>query len=456
MAGAKNGRRQPDPAGLFYWRDYFASGRVQRMSWPERGVYVHLLGRMFLSGDGWIGSDDDSLSIALGVRPGEVAGLVTDAVRECFVQRDDGKIANERMLEELSERESFRESQSEAGKRGAAKRWGKGGDPTPADGDPMATPFETDGESKGRHVSPMANDSSHPIPFHPNPTLKNPPASPGPPTDASASEPPPKAAGTSKRKRKPPRRRWRVVQADDGTLDVVGVDDQDLADDDAMGPDVDVPAFRRLRFAPRIVELGDKAPKDLRRAFYRPAIPERREPGGWLAREQAAAAEGRSPFARGASVDDVAARTDPKASNRITIEAFGDWPINRFGFDPDRDGEWFDIRRQERDGGERFYVSSTGWIAAEGAGATGAGLRKATLDEVFGLFAEPNRDADVANRWRIELAMAGERGRALAQKYATQMRAARSKEIGRLINGNGASGSSTAASSVGDVLNGKG
>jgi len=154
---AKNGRKQPLPSFQFYPGDYVGSGRVQRMSWAERGVYMHILCRCWQEG-GWLSLDEDSMSDALGCDPEEVADLITPRVLRAFAEDDEGRIASPRMLRELGVAEDFRERMAEAGKLGgkAKARLAKA-KPSLAEAKPSLA-------KAASHPTPSRPIPSHPIP----------------------------------------------------------------------------------------------------------------------------------------------------------------------------------------------------------------------------------------------------------------------------------------------------
>lgn len=460
-----SGRKQQAPAIQFYWRDYMASGRVQRMSWQERAVYLHLLFRMYEAG-GWLSSDPDDIADALGCAVEEVETLVTPTVMKCFVE-SDGRIANERVLRELEQRDEFFGAKAEAGKKGAAKRWGNGGSEKP-DGKPMANDGTPMHLPSACHESRMANDSSLPNSSPPVPTQLDstqgeseggepPPEPEAPPEPEGSSVPssperatnpelgPPKATASPPPKlkrqkagkdRKPPRRKWRIVTRE-GVPDIEGVDEDDRAKDVELGPDVDADGLRR-KFAAWYVERlaeGQKVPKDLRRSFYKLAQPHLNDEGGWLVREQASAAQGRSRFPKEGLVSAGAAEADPLAMHRLEVPRRGSWPIDKRGWDEERDGEWFSLF-QALNRGEHFYVPMDGWIRPQSdGGIEGQRLRKATLDEIFTFFAEGHRDPSTAQGWLLELELSSERGQEYAQRVRRAKRGRRSREIAQATRG---------------------
>ncbi|MEQ8767176.1 MAG: hypothetical protein RL885_24915 [Planctomycetota bacterium] len=219
--------------------------------------------------------------------------------------------------------------------------------------------------------------------------------------------------------------------------DIDGLDDQDRADDAELGPDVDAGQLRRKQAAwcvQRQAE-GGKAPKDLRRAFYRPAQPHLNDEGGWLVREQAAAAEGRSRFPRDGVVSDGAAGCDPLAQFRLDMPGKGSWPMDRRGWDENRDGEWFSLQKAHQRG-EFFYVAPDGGIRAQTQGGSAGGvLRRATLEELFGWFAEPGRDPEVGEKWLVEIAYAGQRVRDYAERIRRMRRGRQSRETAEATRG---------------------
>ncbi|QDU67658.1 DUF1376 domain-containing protein [Engelhardtia mirabilis] len=187
MSASRNGRLNDRPAMQWYTGDYLSSGKVQRMDWAEKGVYVHLLNRLWEAG-GWLADTPDDLADALGCDPEEVPSLVTDRVRRCFVF-EDGKLASPRMLRELEHADAYREAMSEAGRRSAAKRQAKAAPPSKAPKTAIEANQAQPGSNLVQPGSTKVQPGSTPNPTQPNPS--QPSKTPQPPT-APEPEPPPK------------------------------------------------------------------------------------------------------------------------------------------------------------------------------------------------------------------------------------------------------------------------
>lgn len=129
----------------FYGADFFGSERVRLMSHAERGLLLALLWQQWCEGSLPPVSPDICRLVS--------AGRIPERVLELFPVDDDGRRRNVRLEHIRAEQETYRQLQSEAGKRGAHKRWH--GDPNSnPNGDPIATPLATP-MAKG-----MANDSN--------------------------------------------------------------------------------------------------------------------------------------------------------------------------------------------------------------------------------------------------------------------------------------------------------
>lgn len=310
--------------------------------------------------------------------------------------------------------------------------------PVPSEGDARGTSPaapEPDAPSGGRgsaDASPVCNEAKPP----------DPPESPETAQDAaqaSDATPKPNTGKNAKRSapRKPPRRRWKIVQGADGVPTIQGLDDRDRELAAERGPDVDLPRFLghyAASILQRLRDEGVEPPKDLRRAFFRLANGANGDAGGWLVREQAAVAEGRSRFAAGSPIEAPDDGPDARlALHRIDLGSpFGVWPISRAGWSPEEDGgeHWW-IDRAERNG-ERFYVGSDGWVRAVGTcGGENPPIRRATIDEILGIFAEPSRDPEVGQAVRIQLGYAGERGRQILDRYRRRAHAKQTRNISR-------------------------
>lgn len=107
----------------FYPADFMGSGKVQMMSPAERGIYISLLCHEWQ--EGHLPDEPKRLARVAGATPEEM-DAAWPAVRPCFNVAADGKLYHERLEAErrdAAERRERRRKMSEAGRKGAAKRW---------------------------------------------------------------------------------------------------------------------------------------------------------------------------------------------------------------------------------------------------------------------------------------------------------------------------------------------
>lgn len=106
----------------WYPRDYYCATRLLTLA--QRGAYADLL---FWSWDnGPLPADAEGLRSILGCREVEF-DQVWPAISDKFVESPDGcgKLVNLRLEEVRSKYVSYRQRQSEGGRKGAAATWGK-------------------------------------------------------------------------------------------------------------------------------------------------------------------------------------------------------------------------------------------------------------------------------------------------------------------------------------------
>ncbi|MBC8386239.1 MAG: DUF1376 domain-containing protein, partial [Gammaproteobacteria bacterium] len=106
------------PAFQFYASDFDSATR----SWlPEEvGVYIRLLSSQWITGP--LPIDLRRLSLIAGVSKDEIE-IIWETVGPKFIKTPDGFI-NERLEKIRQDQFEFRERQSQAGRKGAEKRWG--------------------------------------------------------------------------------------------------------------------------------------------------------------------------------------------------------------------------------------------------------------------------------------------------------------------------------------------
>ena len=103
------------PAFQFYASDFLVD--TAEMTNQEIGVYIRLLSHQWVNSG--LNSDPNRLANMVGMDLLEV----WDEIKHKFDLGDDGKIRNPKLEKVRQTQINYRNKQSEAGKRGAAKRW---------------------------------------------------------------------------------------------------------------------------------------------------------------------------------------------------------------------------------------------------------------------------------------------------------------------------------------------
>lgn len=130
------------PAMPVYVKDIVSDERFILLSLAEQGLYWRLLCHQWLEGS--IPADPRLVAKIVG----EDVTELWRAVSQFFAARDDGRLINRKLEAVRDSQDEFLRGQSEAGKRGAAVRWG-GGAPNDAptgnpNGDPTPTPMRSE------------------------------------------------------------------------------------------------------------------------------------------------------------------------------------------------------------------------------------------------------------------------------------------------------------------------
>lgn len=133
------------PAFQFYPNDFLSDRNVVVMSMQERGVYITLICYAWQSP---LPSDVAQLARICSM-PLASFRKIWPALSVCFRERD-GALVHPRLERERAKQADYRTEKSNAGKRGAAKRWHP-------DGTAIVLPSETDGTAS---VLPLAKNSS--------------------------------------------------------------------------------------------------------------------------------------------------------------------------------------------------------------------------------------------------------------------------------------------------------
>lgn len=110
------------PYYKWFWQDWRANRKIQRMSYIERGLYRELLDECWV--EGFIPNDIDQLADICGC-PTEVMASAWQVLSSCFIEID-GFLVNEKLHSLRTEKDKERLVKSENGKKGGiAKAIGK-------------------------------------------------------------------------------------------------------------------------------------------------------------------------------------------------------------------------------------------------------------------------------------------------------------------------------------------
>jgi uncharacterized protein YdaU (DUF1376 family) len=111
-----NHAREPLPYYKWYWRDYRANRKVQRLSYTARGFYRELLDEQW--DRGFIPNNLDELADICGC-PKQVLEDEWQMLSKCFSEIEPGKLANSRLERERTESDKTRVNRRLAGRSGA-------------------------------------------------------------------------------------------------------------------------------------------------------------------------------------------------------------------------------------------------------------------------------------------------------------------------------------------------
>jgi uncharacterized protein YdaU (DUF1376 family) len=111
------------PAFQFYVKDWLSSESVVVMTAEQRGWYIQLLCHAWNSDPiATLPADDRKLKALAGA--GDSWATDKQAVLDCF-EVDGDRLVNRRLAEQFQQLEEFRNSKSEAGRKGNEARWNK-------------------------------------------------------------------------------------------------------------------------------------------------------------------------------------------------------------------------------------------------------------------------------------------------------------------------------------------
>jgi hypothetical protein len=106
---------EPLPYYKWWWLDWRANRRVQRMSWQARGLYRELLDEQWKKGS--IPSDPQGLAEVCGCTVAEM-GRYWLEIAPCFKAREDGRLVNSKMENQRTDTDAKRVRLADAGRIG--------------------------------------------------------------------------------------------------------------------------------------------------------------------------------------------------------------------------------------------------------------------------------------------------------------------------------------------------
>lgn len=167
----------------WYVKDYLAA--VMGLSAEERGAYSTLLAAMWAN-HGWLALDHDELPAICGVERKRWPKVWARIARYFIVNEDAHTFTNKRVQEERDAAINGRQKRSQAGSKGAAKRWQTDSN---AIDDGMAMPSQTDGmDVDGKRIA-----------LNPSSVIRHPEIPPNPPPGGDEVAAPPEYPETFER-----------------------------------------------------------------------------------------------------------------------------------------------------------------------------------------------------------------------------------------------------------------
>lgn len=100
----------------WFWQDFRANRKVQRMNYIERGLYRELLDECWA--DGSLPDDISELAEICGC-PNDVMANAWQVLGKCFIDRGDGRLVNEKLESLRTDTDKTRLARAESGKKGA-------------------------------------------------------------------------------------------------------------------------------------------------------------------------------------------------------------------------------------------------------------------------------------------------------------------------------------------------
>lgn len=113
------------PYYKWFWQDWRANRKIQRMSYVERGLYRELLDECWA--EGYIPNDIKELADICGC-PEDVMADAWQVLSSCFIEVKDGSLINEKLHSLRTEKDIERLKKSENGRKGGIAKYLKTND----------------------------------------------------------------------------------------------------------------------------------------------------------------------------------------------------------------------------------------------------------------------------------------------------------------------------------------
>lgn len=122
MGERRQAERRTAPAYQWYPKDYELDEAVKLMSYEQEGIYRRLLDHQWLNGS--LPADPKQIAKLVPKVPAARFLKLWEGIAEKFNGTVPGRLTNGRLERQRQAAEAYRDGQSDAGKLGAAKRWG--------------------------------------------------------------------------------------------------------------------------------------------------------------------------------------------------------------------------------------------------------------------------------------------------------------------------------------------
>jgi len=145
------------PSFQFYPKDFISDENVICMTLEERGAYITLLCYCWMEGS--IPADGKRIAMLLGCQVDAISKYEFANVLSCFMAMpsNPNRLIHGRLEKERQKQDDFRDKKSQAGKKGAEKRWVK-----PDNGNAIVLPLAKNALSSSSTTSSTSSTSLEP------------------------------------------------------------------------------------------------------------------------------------------------------------------------------------------------------------------------------------------------------------------------------------------------------